>query len=105
MKNLNQRINELNQGDAIDISSIGSQGKLYRVTDKAIQLNCVNNGMVWIPKSQIIHIEIGSRKEYSQSDVENNYNTFTMVDVKKIELSKWIEEKINAHDGTSSGAY
>ena len=105
MKNLHQKINDLTQGDAIDISSISSYGSIYRVTDKAIQLNCVNNGMLWIPKSQIIDIEIGSRKEYSQADVENNYNTFTMVDVKKIGLSKWIEEKINALDGTSSGAY
>ena len=84
MKTLEQKINELKEGSKFDIPLISSKGNLYRVTDKAIQLNCVNNGMVWIPKSQICSID--------QTTGE-------------IILSTWIEQKINKLDGTSSGAY
>ena len=84
MKTLQQKIEELTEGTKVDISLIGSRCTLYRVTPKAIQLNCVNNGMVWIPKSQICDID---------------QTTGEMV------LSSWIEEKINRLDGTSSGAY
>ncbi len=84
MKNLNQKIENLEQGTKVKIPLIGSSCNLYRVTEKAIQLNCVNNGMVWIPKSQIIDIDSVTGE---------------------IILSKWIEEKINKLDGTSSGAY
>tara|TARA_R110000803_G_scaffold167176_1_gene230442 strand:+ start:151 stop:405 length:255 start_codon:yes stop_codon:yes gene_type:complete len=84
MKKLEQKINELKEGTNFDIPLIGSKGKLYRVTEKAIQINCVNNGMTWIPKSQICDID--------QTTGE-------------ILLSTWIEQKINQLDKTSSGAY
>lgn len=84
MKNLEQKIEELTESTKVNIPLIGSRCTLYRVTPKAIQLNCANNGMVWIPKSQIIDID---------------EITGEMV------LSSWIEEKINRLDGTSSGAY
>tara|TARA_R110002074_G_scaffold240506_3_gene412231 strand:+ start:1235 stop:1489 length:255 start_codon:yes stop_codon:yes gene_type:complete len=84
MKTLEQKIEELTEGTKVDIPLISSRCTLYRVTPKAIQLNCVNNGMVWIPKSQICDID---------------QTTGEMV------LSSWIEEKINRLDGTSSGAY
>lgn len=84
MKNLEQKIHELTEGMKVDIPLIGSRCTLYRVTPKAIQLNCVNNGMVWIPKSQICAID--------QTTGE-------------ILLSQWIENKINKPNGTSSGAY
>ena len=84
MKNLEQKIEELTENTKVDIPLIGSRCTLYRVTPKAIQLNCANNGMVWIPKSQICAID---------------QTTGEMV------LSSWIEEKINRLDGTSSGAY
>jgi len=84
MKKLNEKIQSLIEGTKYDIPLIGSRGKLYRVTEKAIQLNCVNNGMIWIPKSQICDID------------ETNG---------EILLSNWIENKINRLNGTSSGAY
>jgi len=84
MKKLNEKIQSLIEGTKYDIPLIGSRGKLYRVTEKAIQLNCVNNGMIWIPKSQICDID------------ETNG---------EILLSNWIEHKINRLNGTSSGAY
>jgi len=84
MKKLNEKIQSLIEGTKYDIPLISSRGKLYRVTEKAIQLNCVNNGMIWIPKSQICDID------------ETNG---------EILLSNWIENKINRLNGTSSGAY
>ena len=63
MKKLNEKIQSLTEGTKYDIPLIGSRGKLYRVTDKAIQLNCVNNGMIWIPKSQIVHIQTQEFRE------------------------------------------
>jgi hypothetical protein len=84
MKNLNQKIEKLEKGTKVNIPLIGSRCSLYCVTEKAIQLNCVNNGMVWIPKSQIIDFD---------------EITGEMI------LSNWIEEKINRLDGRSSGAY
>ncbi len=84
MTNLNEKIKALKEGTKYNIPLISSRGKLYRVTEKAIQLNCVNNGMIWIPKSQIIDIDLVTTD---------------------ITLSAWIEEKINKLDGTSSGAY
>ena len=84
MKTLEQKIEGLNEGTKFNIPLISSRGKLYRVTKKAIQLNCVNNGMVWIPKSQICDIDETTGE---------------------ILLSNWIEQKINQLNGTSSGAY
>lgn len=84
MKTLNQKIAELQENTKFQISLISSKGKLHKVTDKAIQLNCVNNGMIWIPKSQIIDIDQVTSE---------------------IQLSSWMERKINQLDGTSSGAY
>ena len=84
MKNLEQKIQGLSEGTKFNIPLISSRGKLYRVTEKAIQLNCVNNGMVWIPKSQICDIDETTGE---------------------ILLSSWIEQKINQLNGTSSGAY
>ena len=84
MKNLKQKIQALSEGTKFNIPLIGSRGKLYRVTEKAIQINCVNNGMVWIPKSQICDID---------------ETTGEML------LSNWIEQKINRLNGTLSGAY
>ena len=84
MKKLNEKIQALTEGTKYDMPLIGSRGKLYRVTDKAIQLNCVNNGMIWIPKSQIIYIDEVTTE---------------------ITLSSWIEGKINSNPRISSGAY
>ena len=84
MKSLNEKIQSLKEGTKFNIPLISSKGKLYKVTDKAFQINCVNNGFVWIPKSQIIDID--------QITGE-------------IQLSSWMEQKINKLDGTSSGAY
>ena len=84
MKSLKQKIEALKEGTKFNIPLISSRGKLYRVTEKAIQLNCVNNGMIWIPKSQII-------------DIDSITN--------EIILSNWIEEKINRINDRSSGAY
>jgi hypothetical protein len=84
MKNLEQKIQRLRKGTKFNIPLIGSRGKLYRVTEKAIQINCVNNGMVWIPKSQICDIDETTGE---------------------ILLSNWIEQKINRLNGTLSGAY
>ena len=84
MKSLQQKIEALKEGTKYNIPLISSRGKLYRVTEKAIQLNCVNNGMIWIPKSQIIDIDLITNE---------------MI------LSNWIEEKINRINDRSSGAY
>ena len=84
MKNLEQKIKSLSEGTKSNIPLIGSRGKLYRVTEKAFQINCVNNGMVWIPKSQICDIDETTGE---------------------ILLSTWIEQKINRLAKTSSGAY
>lgn len=84
MKTLEQKIEELTKGTKVDIPLISTRCNLYRVTEKAIQLNCVNNGMIWIPKSQICDID---------------QTTGEML------LSSWIEKKINKLDGISSGAY
>ena len=84
MKTLNEKIQTLKEGTKYNMPLISSKGNIYRVTEKAIQLNCVNNGMIWIPKSQIIDID-----ELT----------------KKITLSSWIENKINASPKNSSGAY
>tara|TARA_R110002051_G_scaffold280276_1_gene341880 strand:- start:372 stop:626 length:255 start_codon:yes stop_codon:yes gene_type:complete len=84
MKNLEQKIKCLSEGTEFNIPLIESRGKLYRVTEKAIQINCVNNGMVWIPKSQICDIDETTGE---------------------ILLSTWIEQKINRLPKTSSGAY
>ena len=83
MKSLNEKIQALKEGTKFNIPLISSRGKLYKVTDKAFQINCVNNGMIWIPKSQIIDID--------QITGE-------------IQLSSWMEQKINKL-GTSSWAY
>ena len=84
MKNLNEKIQALREGTKFDIPLISSKGKLYRVTEKAIQLNCVNNGMIWIPKSQICDIDETTGE---------------------ILLSNWIEKKINSKSNVSGGAY
>ena len=84
MKNLNEKIKALKEGTKYNMPLISSRGNLYRVTEKAIQLNCANNGMVWIPKSQIIDID----------EITTN-----------ITLSTWIENKINSVPTRSSGAY
>ena len=84
MKSLNEKIQALKEGTKFNIPLISSRGKLYKVTDKAFQINCVNNGMIWIPKSQIIDID--------QITGE-------------IQLSSWMEQKINKLDRTSSWAY
>ena len=75
---------ELKEGTKYNMPLISSRGNIYRVTEKAIQLNCVNNGMIWIPKSQIVDID-----ELT----------------KEITLSSWIESKINASPKNNSGAY
>lgn len=74
MVGLEQKIDRLKEGTKFDIPLIESRGKLYRVTGKAIQINCVNNGMVWIPKSQICDIDETTGE---------------------ILLSSWMERKIN----------
>ena len=84
MKTVNEKIQALKEGTKYNMPLIGSKGKLYRVTEKAIQLNCANNGMVWIPKSQIVDID-----------------TVTT----EITLSTWIENKINSAPQGSGGAY
>tara|TARA_Y100000310_G_C20308429_1_gene635062 strand:+ start:397 stop:657 length:261 start_codon:yes stop_codon:yes gene_type:complete len=84
IRTLEHKIEGLKEGTKFHIPLISSQGKLYRVTEKAIQINCVNNGMVWIPKSQICDIDETTGE---------------------ILLSAWIEQKINRLNGTSSGAY
>ena len=84
MKNLNEKIQALKEGTKYNMPLISSKGKLYRVTEKAIQINCVNNGMVWIPKSQIVDIDEVTTE---------------------ITLSTWIENKINAAPTNSGGAY
>lgn len=84
MKNLNEKIQALKEGTKYNMPLISSKGKLYRVTEKAIQLNCVNNGMVWIPKSQIVNIDEVTTE---------------------ITLSTWIENKINAAPTNSGSAY
>ena len=84
MKSLTQKVQSLKEGVKFDIPLIGSRGKLYRVTEKAIQLNCANNGMVWIPKSQICDIDETTGE---------------------ILLSNWIENKINSSSKVSGGAY
>ena len=84
MKSLNEKIQALKEGTKYNMPLISSKGKLYRVTEKAIQLNCVNNGMVWIPKSQIVDIDEVTTE---------------------ITLSTWIENKINAAPTNSGGAY
>ena len=84
MGNLNDKIQALREGTKFDIPLISSKGKLYRVTEKAIQLNCVNNGMVWIPKSQICDIDETTGE---------------------IILSSWIENKINSKSNFSAGSY
>tara|TARA_R110000782_G_scaffold175560_1_gene266689 strand:+ start:82 stop:336 length:255 start_codon:yes stop_codon:yes gene_type:complete len=84
MKNLNEKIQSLIEGAKYDMPLISSRGKIYRVTDKAIQLNCVNNGMIWIPKSQIVYIDEVTTE---------------------ITLSSWIEGKINSNPRISGGAY
>ena len=57
MKNRNQKIQSLKEGVKFNIPLIGSRGRIYRVTEKAIQINCANNGMLWIPKMQINDID------------------------------------------------
>ncbi len=84
MKTLNEKIQALKEGTKYNMPLISSKGKIYRVTEKAIQLNCVNNGMVWIPKSQI-------------ADIDTVTNEIT--------LSTWIENKINSAPQCSGGAY
>jgi hypothetical protein len=84
MKNLSEKIQALKEGTKYNMPLISSKGKLYRVTEKAIQLNCANNGMLWIPKSQIIDID----------EVTTD-----------ITLSAWIENKINAVPTRNGGAY
>ena len=84
MRTLNEKIQALTEGTKYDMPLIGSRGKLHRVTDKAIQLNCVNNGMIWIPKSQIVYIDEVTTE---------------------VTLSSWIEGKINSSPRTSGGAY
>lgn len=84
MKSLNQKIEALKEATTFKITLISSKGQLYKVTDKAIQINCVNNGFVWIPKSQIIDID----------EITG-----------EIQLSSWMEQKINKLDGSLSGAY
>ena len=84
MKTLKQKIQSLKEGSKYNIPLIGSRGKLYKVTEKAIQLNCVNNGMIWIPKSQIVSFD----------EITN-----------EMVLSSWIENKINAAPTSTSGAY
>lgn len=84
MRTLKQKIEALTEGTKFNIPLIGSRGELYRVTEKALQINCVNNGMAWIPKSQIVSID-----EIT----------------KEIVLSTWIENKINQLSGTAGGAY
>lgn len=74
MKKLSQKIKNLKEGVKFNIPLISSRGKLYKVTDKAIQINCVNNGFVWIPKSQICDIDETTGE---------------------IIISSWIEQKIN----------
>ena len=84
MKALEDKIQALKEGTKFIIPLISSSGNLYRVTENAIQLNCVNNGFLWIPKSQIIDID------------ESNG---------EIQLSLWLEKKLNQKSRTSSGAY
>lgn len=84
MKSLKQKIGSLAAGTKYKIPSIESRGELYRVTENAIQLNCVNNGCIWIPKSQILDID----------EITG-----------EIQLTSWIEGKINKTSGRGSGAY
>lgn len=84
MKTLKDKINSLREGTVFNIPLIGSRGKLYKVTEKAIQINCANNGFVWIPKSQIV-----------------SFDEITG----EMHLSLWMEKQINAKSRTSSGAY
>lgn len=84
MKSLNQKIGALVAGTKYKIPSIESRGELYGVTENAIQLNCVNNGSVWIPKSQILNID----------EITG-----------EIQITSWIERKIMRTNGRSSGAY
>ena len=82
MRSLEQKIEALKEGTKYSIPRVSINGKLYRVTPNAIQLNCL--GMIWIPKSQITDID---------------ETTGEMI------LSNWIEQKILAKPTTSSGAY
>tara|TARA_R110002126_G_scaffold13_3_gene247 strand:- start:1077 stop:1334 length:258 start_codon:yes stop_codon:yes gene_type:complete len=85
MRTLNEKIQALTEGTKYDMPLIGSRGKLYRVTDKAIQINCINvGGTIWIPKSQIVSIDEVTTE---------------------IILSSWLEGKINSKSRTSGGAY
>lgn len=84
MKTLKQKIQSLKKGSKYNIPLIGSRGKLYSVTERAIQLNCVNIGMVWIPKSQIVSFD----------EITN-----------EMVLSSWMENKINSAPTYNSGAY
>jgi hypothetical protein len=84
MKTLQNKIQSLSVGTKYKISSINSRGQIYRVTENAIQLNCMSVGMAWIPKSQIIDIDELTGE---------------------IQISLWFEKKLNEKSHASSGAY
>ena len=86
MKNLDQKIQEIKEGDFLAFtSSVSYSGAGYLVeyvTDKAIKVDGE-----WIPKSQIIDIDLGVkfRGIISNDDV---------TECKDIHLSTWFDEKL-----------
>ena len=81
MKTLQEKIEAIKEGTKFNIPMISLKSKISRVTDNAIELG---SGNVWIPKSQIV-----------------SFDELTG----EMQLSLWLEKKLNEKSRTNSGAY
>jgi CRISPR/Cas system CSM-associated protein Csm5 (group 7 of RAMP superfamily) len=81
MKTLQEKIEAIKEGTKFNIPMISLKSKISRVTDKAIELG---GGNGWIPKSAIV-----------------SFDELTG----EMQLSLWLEKKLNEKSRTNSGAY
>ena len=81
MKTLQEKIEAIKEGTKFNIPMISLKSKISRVTDNAIELG---GGNGWIPKSQIV-----------------SFDELTG----EMQLSLWLEKKLNEKSRTNSGAY
>ena len=81
MKTLQEKIEAIKEGTKFNIPMISLKSKISRVTDNAIELG---GGNGWIPKSQIV-----------------SFDELTG----EMQLSLWLEKKLNEKSRKNSGAY